>query len=112
MNGATNSTVMSFIEYAHYVHHAIDDCRTGYGVKSMGGGTDMLSRQDWVEIRGAATGERRRHEACGRGVWEPSPEIWKNDCRERDFEAFQTLSSHFEGVSNSKETPGELNSDQ
>jgi len=42
------------------------------------GGTGMLSRQDWVEVRGAATGpvarERLRREAHGRGGGGPPPE--------------------------------------
>jgi len=53
-----------------------------YGVKSIGG-TGMLSRHDWVEVRGAAAGgavarERRRREAHGRGVGALPQKILKN----------------------------------
>jgi len=53
-----------------------------YGVKSIGG-TGMLSRHDWVEVRGAAAGgavarERRRREAHGRGFGALPQKILKN----------------------------------
>ena len=58
----------------------------------------MLSRQDWVDVRGAAACEGAK--PTGHGG--PSPE----NCRKRVFQAFQALSSHFEWVGNSKETAG------
>jgi len=46
-------------------------------------GTGMLSRHDWVEVRGAAAGgavarERRRREAHGRGFGALPQKILKN----------------------------------
>jgi len=75
----------------------------------------MLSRQDWVEVREAAAGEAGRLRAPKArspraGSLGPSPgKFRKINCRKRAFQAFQALSSHFEGVGNSKET--ELDSD-
>jgi len=71
----------------------------------------MLSRQDWVEVRGAAAGEAGRPRALkaqsprAGGLGAIPQKILKN-CRKRVFQAFQALSSHFERVVNSKEMAG------
>ena len=61
----------------------------------------MLSRQDWVEVRGAAVGRAGRPRAPkARSPWAGSLEslpqnfFKKIDCRKRVFQAFQALSSN------------------
>jgi len=71
----------------------------------------MLSRQDWVEVRGAAAGAAGRPRALKArnpwaGGWGPFPRIFFNDYRKRVFQSFQALFKQFEGVDNSKETAG------
>jgi len=74
----------------------------GVGGKIDFGGTGGLSRQDWVEVRPRAP----KREAHGRGSAGLPQKILKIDCRKRVFQAFQALSSHFEGMGNFKETAG------
>jgi len=79
-------------------------------VKSICGGTGMVSRQDWVEVLGTAAGAAGRPRAPKARI----PRVGslrqkilkKIDYRKRVFQAFQALSRHYEGVGNSKETAG------
>jgi len=71
-------------------------------------GVGMLSRQHWVEVCGAAAdGAGRPRAPKARSPWAlPEKFFLKIDCRKGVFQAFQALSSHFEGAGNSKETAG------
>jgi len=75
------------------------------------GGTGMFSRQDWVEVRRAAAGGAGLPQAPKARSPRAPIKFWISDCRKRVFQAFQALSSYFEGVGNSRKRWGELDSD-
>jgi len=71
----------------------------------------------WVEVRGVAAGgasrlrapKARSPRAGSLGALPRN--CWKIDCRKRVFQAFQALSSHFEGGAIPRKRRGELDSD-